>query len=415
MRSGLLHPQACGILVAFVGCGQAESTSTQEGGVPSDAGQETSVTDALDAPTDGACIPRTCADLGVSCGRALDGCGGTVECGSCPAGKTCGAGGPNLCGDGSCLAKSCAEVGASCGLVSDGCADVLDCGGCPVPKTCGGGGQPNLCGCLPRSCAELGASCGSLPDGCEGVVECGACPVGKTCGGGGPNLCGDGSCTPRTCAQLAFTCGWASDGCASAIDCGSCEAPDVCGGGGQLNLCGCLPRTCAQLGATCGETLDGCGEVLFCGTCPPPLQCGAGGTPNRCALAGDAAATCTEAGAILDATSGHCYFPSPLPKGPWIEQKAACEEAGAHLATLTSEQEALFVVPLLTTAGHWFGLSRIEAGAFSWVTGEPFEYHNWRSSEPNGYGDSCGLSRTKEGVWQDEPCDLFHTALCERP
>jgi hypothetical protein len=38
------------------------------------------------------CIPNTCASLGYSCGSWSDGCGGTLNCGTCASGYTCSAG-----------------------------------------------------------------------------------------------------------------------------------------------------------------------------------------------------------------------------------------------------------------------------------------------------------------------------------
>lgn len=35
------------------------------------------------------CVPRTCEDLGASCGAVEDGCGGTLECGTCGEGTDC--------------------------------------------------------------------------------------------------------------------------------------------------------------------------------------------------------------------------------------------------------------------------------------------------------------------------------------
>lgn len=410
-----------GLFLTLGACGQ-DTDSQGQGGNLTDAALDGSVTsDAADA---GPCVPRSCVELGLGCGRGLDGCGGTLDCGTCPDGETCGAGGPNLCGVGTCVRKTCFDLGASCGPISDGCDDVLDCGGCPVPQSCGGGGVPNVCGCRARSCAELGASCGTVPDGCKDVVWCGDCPLGKTCGAGGPNLCGEGTCTPRTCAQLTASCGYVSDGCAEALDCGSCEPPDVCGGSGLLNTCGCLPSTCDQLGADCGQISDGCGSILSCGSCSPPLQCGAGGIPNRCAKPtpndggpgdGGTTADCTEPGALVDPSTGHCYFPSPAGSGTWQDQALACESAGAHLVTITTMHEADFLQGFYDNGGDWIGLSRMGSDEFTWVTDEPFDFERWKTAEPNGYGDSCVLVRTKDGVWSDQPCDLLHTALCERP
>jgi hypothetical protein len=45
------------------------------------------------------CTPTTCAAHNATCGTIPDGCGGTLSCGTCPTGSTCGGGGvPNQCG-----------------------------------------------------------------------------------------------------------------------------------------------------------------------------------------------------------------------------------------------------------------------------------------------------------------------------
>jgi hypothetical protein len=91
--------------------------------------------------------PTTCASAGKDCGVITDGCGGTVSCGACPAGQTCGGGGANVCGTGTCTTATTWEAqGKDCGLISDGCADVLSCGKCTSPAYCGGAGVPNVCG-----------------------------------------------------------------------------------------------------------------------------------------------------------------------------------------------------------------------------------------------------------------------------
>jgi hypothetical protein len=76
----------------------------------------------------------------------VDGCGGTVDCGTCRAGLVCGGGGPNGCGAASCAPSTCGSLGLECGAISDGCSKVLDCGTCSAGETCrggqcGGGGQ----------------------------------------------------------------------------------------------------------------------------------------------------------------------------------------------------------------------------------------------------------------------------------
>ena len=140
------------------------------------------------------CTARTCADVGATCGPIGDGCGGTVQCGACPAGQTCGGGGtPSQCGVPTCVATTCAAQNIHCGEAGNGCGGTLDCGTCAAGQTCGGGGTPNVCGtpaCTPTTCSAQGAQCGTIADGCGRTLDCGACQNGAVCGLSGANLCG---------------------------------------------------------------------------------------------------------------------------------------------------------------------------------------------------------------------------------
>ena len=95
---------------------------------------------------DNVCTPTSCEAQGYNCGDVPDGCDTILNCGTCPAGQTCGAGGPNVCAEGSCTPTTCAAQGANCGSISDGCGGLLECGTCPSGQTCGGGGVNNVCG-----------------------------------------------------------------------------------------------------------------------------------------------------------------------------------------------------------------------------------------------------------------------------
>ncbi len=240
------------------------------------------------------CTPITCAAQGVSCGPAGNGCGGQLDCGACVPPQTCGGGGVSgKCGNPTCIAKTCAQLGVSCGPAGDGCGGLLACGACTKPgDSCGGGGSAGVCGqgtCKPTTCAVLeagGDRCGFNADGCGGVVDCGDCTSGKVCGGGtaGANKCGPGTCTPKTCAQLNSNCGLIGDGCGGQLDCGSCPLGQSCGGAGTSNTCGnpCTPKTCSQQGISCGPAGDGCGGAIDCGGCAAPDTCGGGGTQFEC-------------------------------------------------------------------------------------------------------------------------------------
>ena len=245
------------------------------------------------------CTPITCADQGIACGPAPDGCGGIIaNCGNCTAPLVCSTGGQ--CAGSSCTPTTCAALGHDCGSWSDGCGSTLNCGTCASPQTCGGGGTPGTCGagsCSAATCATLGYDCGFWSDGCGGTLNCGTCTTPETCGGGGmTGECGGNGCTPKTCAELGVTCGPSGDGCGGTIDCGPCNMPMctplLCGGrcGPQGDGCGgilmcpacpqgsCVPTTCLAASAQCGFFPDGCGGGLDCGMCPSGETC----TNNKC-------------------------------------------------------------------------------------------------------------------------------------
>jgi hypothetical protein len=234
------------------------------------------------------CVPTTCEALGKNCGPILDGCDGILDCGDCPEGETCSGGGvSNVCGTPpppACRPTTCAAAGAECGSLGDGCGGTLQCGTCPQGETCGGGGTANVCGtppppaCQPTTCAAAGAECGLLGDGCGGTLQCGTCPQGETCGGGGTaNVCGappPPACEPTTCEAAGAECGLLGDGCGGTLQCGTCPEGETCGGGGTANVCSappppaCEPTTCEAAGEECGPVPDGCGGTLDCGPCP---------------------------------------------------------------------------------------------------------------------------------------------------
>jgi len=130
--------------------------------------------DGGDAGTGNNGCQSTCAELNANCGFVTDTvCGGVVQCGTCAKGEFCGGDGPSRCGVGmsgeggacsgpdcpSCTPKTCDDLGYTCGPAGDSCGNKLDCGPntCPIPGwTCGGGSKPGQCGCK--------GACAAVPD-----------------------------------------------------------------------------------------------------------------------------------------------------------------------------------------------------------------------------------------------------------
>jgi hypothetical protein len=215
-------------------CGGANGATT---GVP-----DASISDAVGpgfsqeaAAATNKCTPQSCKDLGYDCGVNADGCGGTNDCGVCPANQLCGAGGgysqcadPTLLPDGGrvCTPKKCSDLGYDCGVAADGCGGTIDCGPttCPTGGFCGGGGFDKCGGqtvisspdaatslCVPATCATLGYNCGFAGDGCGGTIgSCGTCSGALLCGAVNPNVCGSnvpctGLCTQRSACDGGAT------------------------------------------------------------------------------------------------------------------------------------------------------------------------------------------------------------------
>ncbi len=73
----------------------------------------------------------------------------------------------------------------------------------------------------------------------------------------------------------------------------------------------------------------------------------------------------------------------------WIEAKEDAEKRGGHLATITNSAEGLIFFDMLMEKYSaipclWLGASdEKQEGKWTWVTGEPWDYENWRTGEPN--------------------------------
>ena len=106
------------------------------------------------------CQGQTCVCMPDCAGRdcGANGCDGS--CRSCTAPSTCGGGNPGVPGVCGCTPNTCAAQGGACGTIPDGCGGTLDCGSCVCSSsgvcgtsvvTCGSGN----CRCLTTTEGEV--------------------------------------------------------------------------------------------------------------------------------------------------------------------------------------------------------------------------------------------------------------------
>ncbi|MBL7206220.1 MAG: hypothetical protein ISS36_01325 [Candidatus Aenigmarchaeota archaeon] len=292
--------------------------------------QETGVCDCTE--------PITCESLGRECGGPYsDGCGGTINCGTCDNPRSSCISGRCVCEPltvADCLTR---DIPMYCGSLLNGCGGTINCGNCDDGDICKKVTKPTgiqvyECVCAnPLSCSGLGLECGTWSDdGCGGELDCGSCDDGYECVSNKcekipcvPNcdgkLCGDDGCggSCGTCDSSAgFVCIGGQCECGVGMDIGGiCCDPD-CGD----NECGMDPE-CGYL--SCGGLSGDCpagfncisGDCLECKTCDDfigtEVECGDDDFDNGC---GGILPGCDSCSAVLGSDyscnklTGRCEF-----------------------------------------------------------------------------------------------------------
>jgi hypothetical protein len=131
-----------------------------------------------------------------------------------------------------------------------------------------------------------------------------------------------------------------------------------------------------------------------------------------------------EAAQITNPTTGHMYqlYNTPL---TWHESKTACEQVGAHLATITSKLENDFVYNnvAVKNANIWLGgTDEGTEGTWRWITGETWSYTDWSSSpyrQPDNVGGTQNYlayyDEALVGTWDDQHPSIWRNRyfICE--
>ena len=187
-RGRFLGVPAAALVAAVLVHACGSRTGLLPGEVAPDAATDgTTVHDATSELLTPSCRPRSCASAGYKCGANGDGCGNEIQCGACPVPESCGVAGYSVCGGGFglgpdggplCTPKTCVDLGLDCGPAADGCGGTLQCGICQFPSECGGAGVHGQCG-NPLPCTNLclqQVACDSGTTTITGTVVSGTLP-----------------------------------------------------------------------------------------------------------------------------------------------------------------------------------------------------------------------------------------------
>ena len=99
--------------------------------------------------------------------------------------------------------------------------------------------------------------------------------------------------------------------------------------------------------------------------------------------------------------NGHSYYRS-TGTAFWSAAKAACDNMGGHLVTVTTQAENNFIFGLWPSG--WIGLTdEVNEGVWRWVTGETYSYTSWNPGEPNNAGNEDYVQFVGGGKWNDLP------------
>ncbi|XP_046288380.1 C-type lectin domain family 4 member F [Marmota monax] len=116
------------------------------------------------------------------------------------------------------------------------------------------------------------------------------------------------------------------------------------------------------------------------------------------------------------------YYFSHVKKS-WHEAERSCVSKGAHLASVTSQEEQAFLVQFTSNSYHWIGLTDMGMeGTWRWVDGTQFnnagskvfwdrnQPDNWRHK--NGQTEDCVHLRS---LWNDMNCNSPYHWVCKKP
>ncbi|EHB04349.1 C-type lectin domain family 4 member F [Heterocephalus glaber] len=118
---------------------------------------------------------------------------------------------------------------------------------------------------------------------------------------------------------------------------------------------------------------------------------------------------------------GNLYYFSHVKK-PWHEAEQFCVSQGAHLASVTSQEEQVRVAGFTSTSYYWIGLTdRGTEGSWRWTDGTPFNNAQskrfWDKNQPDNWPHGSGQSEDCVHIqkkWNDINCNNSYQWVCKK-
>ncbi|XP_030059123.1 pulmonary surfactant-associated protein A [Microcaecilia unicolor] len=100
----------------------------------------------------------------------------------------------------------------------------------------------------------------------------------------------------------------------------------------------------------------------------------------------------------------------------FAKSKETCEKVGGQIVAPKNEDENKATLEIVTKFNRYAYLGIVDSnsiGQFNYIDGNPLNYTNWRTNEPNGNGKENCVEMYTDGLWNDKKCNQYRLTICE--